>query len=49
MPGTGLGLHIARQIVELHEGEVGWENASDGGCFFYLDLPIQASEAEKAA
>jgi PAS domain S-box-containing protein len=37
--GTGLGLNIARQIVELMKGQVGFEDAAGGGTIFYFDLP----------
>ncbi len=38
--GTGLGLTIAKRIVELHDGEIGVEDNRDGdGCVFYVRLP----------
>jgi signal transduction histidine kinase/DNA-binding response OmpR family regulator len=37
--GTGLGLSIVKQIVDRLEGEVGFENAPDGGAIFHVDLP----------
>jgi signal transduction histidine kinase len=36
--GAGLGLAIARGVVEAHEGTIGVENV-DGGCRFELSLP----------
>ncbi len=43
--GTGLGLNIARQIVQKFGGEVGFHDAPDGGTVFYVDLPrCQRSE-----
>jgi PAS domain S-box-containing protein len=38
-PGVGLGLHITRQIVELHGGEVTVEMPADGGSRFVVTLP----------
>jgi signal transduction histidine kinase len=38
--GMGLGLHISRQIVELHDGSIEAEFPSDGGTCFLVTLPI---------
>ena len=37
--GVGLGLAIARWIVERHSGRVGVEKVSDTGATVYIDLP----------
>jgi signal transduction histidine kinase len=37
--GTGLGLVLARQIVEAHGGEVGFESEEDAGSTFWFWLP----------
>jgi signal transduction histidine kinase len=39
--GAGLGLAIARGIVEAHAGEIGVSNAGDG-CRFVVRLPLDA-------
>ncbi|HWD54378.1 MAG TPA: ATP-binding protein [Acidimicrobiales bacterium] len=42
MSGTGLGLHIARELVLLHGGDIGVADAPEGGALFVVELPIQA-------
>jgi signal transduction histidine kinase len=43
--GLGLGLYIARQIIELHGGEVAAEFPDDGGTRFVMTLPLHAASA----
>jgi two-component system sensor histidine kinase KdpD len=38
--GLGLGLSIARQLVEAHAGEIVAQNREDGGSRFSIRLPI---------
>ena len=39
--GTGIGLHLTRSIVELHNGTITAENNPDNsGCRFIITLPI---------
>jgi PAS domain S-box-containing protein len=37
--GMGLGLAIARSIIEAHQGQIWAENCSDGGAVFRVALP----------
>ncbi len=37
--GTGLGLAIAKEIIEMHQGEIRVENNPDKGCTFFITLP----------
>ncbi len=38
--GMGLGLYIARQIVELHRGQIGAEYPEEGGTRMVVQLPL---------
>ncbi|HVT42547.1 MAG TPA: ATP-binding protein [Acidimicrobiales bacterium] len=40
--GTGLGLHIARELVALHGGTIGIDDAPEGGAMFVVELPVVA-------
>jgi signal transduction histidine kinase len=43
--GLGLGLFIAKQIVEAHQGKIWVENAPEGGAIFVVQLPLQLQPA----
>jgi signal transduction histidine kinase len=47
--GTGLGLVLARQIVEAHGGHIGFESAAGRGSTFWLQLPAAADRRLAAA
>jgi len=44
IPGTGLGLTIVKQCVELHGGTIEWCNREGGGTSFTVRLPIRPAE-----
>jgi signal transduction histidine kinase len=44
----GLGLSVARRIVEAHEGRIEARRRAGGGAVFTVMLPIQAATAEAA-
>jgi len=41
--GLGLGLYIARQIVEAHQGTLRVESKLGEGATFWMDLPLQST------
>jgi len=44
--GTGLGLTIAKEIVELHGGVMSVESEEGRGSCFFFDLPLHQAETE---
>ncbi len=42
--GTGIGLVVTRQLVELMNGSIGFESQEDQGSTFWVELPIAGSQ-----
>ncbi len=47
--GMGLGLSIAKEMVEMHGGQIWCESDEGSGSTFSFDIPIEAKQAEAAA
>ena len=45
-PGTGLGLTICREIVEIHEGDIGVDSQIGKGTTFHVCFPIKSEKLE---
>jgi signal transduction histidine kinase len=47
--GLGLGLYLAREVVDAHGGAINFSSKPDQGCTFVLDLPLRTSAKVAAA
>jgi signal transduction histidine kinase len=43
--GAGLGLAIAKGIIEAHGGQIGLESAIEQGARFYFTLPVKSGRS----
>ena len=49
MPGTGLGLRISKQLVELHNGSIGFESVPHEHTTFFVRLPLAIAKSAQSA
>ncbi len=42
--GTGLGLPIAKQVIEAHGGQIGVKDNTEGGTIFWFTIPMEEPE-----
>jgi PAS domain S-box-containing protein len=48
-PGSGLGLYMARSVIEVHGGSLTLQNLETGGAQFRIWLPAQGGAGKKVA
>jgi signal transduction histidine kinase len=46
-PGLGIGLFIAKEIIERHDGKIWFESKEGEGSTFYFSLPIAENQTKK--
>lgn len=47
--GTGIGLYLAKQLMELHGGNIRAENLKSGGCRFVMTIPLREPGGERTS
>jgi signal transduction histidine kinase len=47
--GTGLGLSVAREIIEAHGGRIDFRSQAGAGSYFWFELPVDGAEKRPRA
>ncbi|MFB9241521.1 PAS domain-containing sensor histidine kinase [Massilia antarctica] len=47
--GSGLGLYLARSVIEVHGGTIGVQNVTPSGALFKICLPAQRAAGKRVA
>ena len=47
IPGSGLGLYVAKSMVEAHRGKIWFESKENIGTTFFVELPIKQKNGPK--
>ena len=47
--GTGLGLAICKQLVDLMNGEIGFESKEESGSRFWIRIPVESADSADQA
>ena len=47
IPGSGLGLYVAKSMVESHGGKIWFESKENLGTTFFVELPIKQKDGKK--
>jgi two-component system sensor histidine kinase VicK len=47
IPGSGLGLYVAKSMVEAHGGKIWFESKENLGTTFFVELPIKQKDGKK--
>ena len=43
--GSGIGLYVSKNIIDVHKGKLWFERGSDGGTIFHITLPYKPKES----
>jgi signal transduction histidine kinase/ActR/RegA family two-component response regulator len=44
--GSGIGLTITRQLIDIMDGDIGFESTEGSGSIFWIELPLSRAQSE---